>query len=75
MVGLGSWVYWVYWGLVGPPRVRYGFDYTIDWRQPHVGFTSGNLSSLVPHPQLKLVNKFGNLNSIKLLKLLKLRNC
>ena len=25
-----------------------------------------NLSSLVPHPQLKLVNKFGNLNNIKL---------
>ena len=24
-----------------------------------------NKSSLVPHPQLKLVNKFGNLNSIK----------
>ena len=23
-----------------------------------------NKSSLVPHPQLKLVNKFGNLNSI-----------
>ena len=28
-----------------------------------------NLSSLVPHPQLKLVNKFGNLNSIKLIML------
>ena len=23
-------------------------------------------SSIIPHPQLKLVNKFGNLNSIKL---------
>ena len=28
-----------------------------------------NKSSLVPHPQLKLVNKFGNLNSIKVLDL------
>ena len=25
-----------------------------------------NKSSLVPHPQLKLVNKFGNLNSISI---------
>ena len=33
-----------------------------------------NKSSLVPHPQLKLVNKFGNLNSIKCNQLVSVQN-